>query len=91
MKVREIRNLHAFQATFLETKVYMGRPTVDSIDSIGVDRGETGKPARPALKKKGGGGRPAAGGVTLKVIITSYIEIFLYAYMSIWLYVYRCI
>ena len=49
MKVREIRNLHAFQATFLETKVYMGRPTVDSIDSIGGTGGGTGLPARPDL------------------------------------------
>ena len=55
MKVREIRNLHAFQATFLETKVYMVRPTVDSLDGTGGKGGGTGLPARPALKKKRGG------------------------------------
>ena len=50
------------KATFPRNKVLHGETHLDSIDSTGADRGGTGHPAGPALKKKGGTrGEPGRG------------------------------
>ena len=63
MLVKNYRDMPTDKATFPRNKVLHGETHLDSIDSTGVDRGGTGHPAGPALKKRGGQGGSPSGAV----------------------------
>ena len=63
MLVKNYRDMPTDKATFPRNKVLHGVTHLDSIDSTGADRGGTGHPAGPALKKRGGQGGSPAGAV----------------------------